>query len=127
MTALLARVPRSAVRHQNGRLEEVDLDAVEPADRLLVRQGDIVPVDGTVAEGVAALDQSALTGESMPVQHRADDAVMSGSTNVGDAFDLLAPAARRRAPMRGSSVWWRRHSARARRWRGSPTATPWCS
>ena len=91
MTALLARVPRSAVRHQNGRLEEVDLDAVEPADRLLVRQGDIVPVDGTVAEGVAVLDQSALTGESMPVQHRADDAVMSGSTNVGDAFDLLAP------------------------------------
>jgi heavy metal translocating P-type ATPase len=90
MTALLARVPRSAVRHQNGRLEEVDLDAVEPADRLLVRQGDIVPVDGTVADGVAVLDQSALTGESLPVQRRTGDAVMSGSTNVGDAFDLLA-------------------------------------
>jgi len=46
MTALLARVPRTAVRHRNGRLEEVELEAVEPGDRLLVRQGDVVPVDG---------------------------------------------------------------------------------
>ena len=43
MTALLARVPRSAVRHRSGELEEVDLDAIEPGDRLLVRQGDVVP------------------------------------------------------------------------------------
>ena len=90
MTALLARVPRTAVRHRNGRLEEIELDAVEPGDRLLVRQGDVVPVDGTVVEGLAVLDQSALTGESMPVQQRIDDAVMSGSTNVGAAFDMLA-------------------------------------
>src|ERR1700694_4584298 len=46
MTALLARVPRTAVRYRNGRLEEVDLDAIEPGDRLLVRKGDVVPVDG---------------------------------------------------------------------------------
>ncbi len=90
MTALLARVPRTAIRHRNGRLEEVDLDAIEPGDRLLVRQGDVVPVDGTVVEGLAVLDQSALTGESMPVQQRFNDAVMSGSTNVGAAFDMLA-------------------------------------
>jgi heavy metal translocating P-type ATPase len=90
MTALLARVPRTAVRHRNGRLEEVDLDAIEPGDRLLVRQGDVVPVDGTVVEGLAVLDQSALTGESMPVQQRINDAVMSGSSNVGAAFDMLA-------------------------------------
>jgi len=90
MTALLARVPRTALRHRNGQLEEIDLDAVIPGDRLLVRQGDVVPVDGTVADGVAVLDQSALTGESLPVQHRSGDAVMSGTTNVGDAFDLAA-------------------------------------
>ena len=65
------------------------LDAIAPGDRLLIRQGDVVPVDGTVAEGVAVLDQSALTGESMPVQHE-PARPMSGSTNVGDAFDLLA-------------------------------------
>src|ERR1700730_4519788 len=44
MTALLARVPRKAIRHRNGTLEEVDLDKIEPGDRLLVRQGDVVPV-----------------------------------------------------------------------------------
>ena len=90
MTALLARVPRTAVRHNKGRLEEINLDAIEPGDRLLVRQGDVIPVDGTVAEGLAVLDQSALTGESIPVQQRIHDAVMSGSTNVGAAFDMLA-------------------------------------
>jgi len=90
MTALLARVPRAALRHRDGRLEEVALDLVLPGDRLLVRLGDVVPVDGTVAEGVAVLDQSALTGESLPIQQGAGQPVMSGSTNVGEAFDLLA-------------------------------------
>ncbi len=90
MTALLSRVPRTAVRHRDGQLEEVALELIVPGDRLLVRQGDVVAVDGTVAEGVAVLDQSALTGESLPVQRRIGEAVLSGSTNVGDAFDLLA-------------------------------------
>jgi heavy metal translocating P-type ATPase len=90
MTALLSRVPRSAVRHRNGRLEEVALDLILPGDRLLVRRGDVVPVDGTVAESVAVLDQSALTGEALPVQQGIGQPVMSGSTNVGEAFDLTA-------------------------------------
>jgi heavy metal translocating P-type ATPase len=90
MTALLARVPRTAVRHRDGQLEEVALDLVVPGDRLLIRQGDVVPVDGTLAEGVAVLDQSALTGESLPVQLKPGEPILSGSTNVGDAFDLTA-------------------------------------
>lgn len=90
MTAILARVPRTAVRHGIGRLEEISLEAIVPGDRLLIRQGDVVPVDGTVASGVAVLDQSALTGEPIPVQQRAGDEVMSGSTNAGEAFDLFA-------------------------------------
>lgn len=91
MTELLARVPRTAVRHRTaGGLEEVGLDLIVPGDRLLIRQGDVIPVDGTVANGLAVLDQSALTGESIPVQQRAGDDVMSGSTNVGEAFDLTA-------------------------------------
>ena len=95
MTTLLSRVPRTAVRHRDGQLEEVALDLIAAGDRLLVRRGDVVPVDGTVAEGVAVLDQSALTGESLPVQLRTGDVVLSGSTNAGDAFDLAAtrPAA----------------------------------
>ncbi|CAN5377357.1 heavy metal translocating P-type ATPase [soil metagenome] len=90
MTALLARVPRTAMRHRDGQLEEIGLEMVMPGDRLLMRQGDVIPVDGTVGLGVAVLDQSALTGESMPVQRKAGDDVMSGSTNVGEAFDLVA-------------------------------------
>jgi heavy metal translocating P-type ATPase len=89
MTALLARVPRSALRHRDGSLEEVALDLVIPGDRLLVRQGDVVPVDGTV-ESVAVLDQSTVTGEALPVQFKAGEAALSGSTNVGEAFDLTA-------------------------------------
>jgi heavy metal translocating P-type ATPase len=90
MTALLARAPRLAVRHRNGTLEQVAIEAIVPGDRLVVRRGDVVPVDGVVAAGLAVLDQSALTGESLPVELTAGGSVMSGSTNVGDAFDLTA-------------------------------------
>ena len=90
MTALLDRVPRTAMRHRNGELEEVGLESIVPGDRLFVRQGDIVPVDGAVVAGLAVLDQSALTGESLPVQQTTGESVMSGSTNVGEAFDLTA-------------------------------------
>lgn len=88
MTALLARVPRTAVRHVAGGLEGVPLDLIMPGDRLLIRQGDVIPADGVVASALAALDQSALTGEAIPVQYHAGDEVMSGSTNAGEAFDL---------------------------------------
>ena len=88
MTALLARVPRTAIRHRDSGLEEVALDLIVPGDRLLVRQGDVVPADGVVASGLAVLDQSALTGEPIPVQQRTGEEVMSGSANAGDAFDL---------------------------------------
>jgi heavy metal translocating P-type ATPase len=89
MSLLLARAPRYAMRHRNGGLEEVPIDAIEPGDRLLIRRGDIVPVDGTVAAGDVLLDQSALTGESLPVRFGAGAEVMSGSTNAGEAFDLI--------------------------------------
>lgn len=90
MTALLARVPRSAMRYRDGGLEEVAIEVIEPGERLLIRQGDVVPVDGAVTAGVAVLDQTALTGEAMPVRLAAGEPVLSGSTNAGDAFDLRA-------------------------------------
>src|SRR5258708_34950266 len=83
MTALLARVPHTAVRQRNGRLEEVDLDVIEPDDRLVVRKSDVVPVDAAGIEGLGVLGQSALTGESIPVQQKVGDSVMSRATNVG--------------------------------------------
>ncbi|MCF8487166.1 MAG: heavy metal translocating P-type ATPase [Rhodobacteraceae bacterium] len=88
MSDLLSRVPRTATRHKNGALEEVPLDDIAPGDLLLIRQGDVAPVDGTVQSDSAMLDQSALTGESMPLRMNRDQDVMSGSTNAGEAFDL---------------------------------------
>jgi cation transport ATPase len=102
MTALLARAPRTAMRHRDDRLEEVALEASVPGDRLVIRRGDMVPVDGAVAQGVALLDESALTGEALPVRHDRGGAVMSGPVDVG----------RSRAWSRGSACrsrgwWWR--------------------
>ncbi|MFU8825151.1 heavy metal translocating P-type ATPase [Yoonia sp.] len=90
MRNLLTRVPRTATRHLKGGLEEVPLDEIVPGDRLLIRQGDVVPVDGQVASAKAFLDTSALTGESMPVRLDHGSDAMSGSKNAGDAFDLIA-------------------------------------
>jgi heavy metal translocating P-type ATPase len=89
MTALLSRVPRSAQRYAEDSLETVALEDLAPGDRLLIRPGDVVPVDGGVSVGTALLDESAVTGEALPVEHRVGAAVMSGTTNAGGSFDLL--------------------------------------
>jgi len=90
MHTLLARVPRTATRHRNGGLEDIPLAAIAPGDRLLIRQGDVVPVDGIIAADTAFLDTSALTGEAMPVRLGAGAEALSGATNAGEAFDLVA-------------------------------------
>ncbi|UHC16955.1 heavy metal translocating P-type ATPase [Methylobacterium currus] len=92
MTALIARQPRTALREEGegARVQEVPLAALAPGDRILVRAGDVLPVDGRVAAGRAVLDLSSLTGESLPTVFEANAAVLSGSLNVGQAFTLLA-------------------------------------
>lgn len=90
MHELLSRVPRTATRHRNGGLEDVPLDDIEPGDRLLIRQGDVVPVDGVVASGAIFLDTSALTGELLPARLSRGAEAMSGSTNAGEPLDLTA-------------------------------------
>jgi heavy metal translocating P-type ATPase len=90
MHDLLSRVPRTATRHSDGALEEIRLDEIVPGDLLLIRQGDVAPVDGTVESERAVLDQSAMTGESMPIRLARGQEAMSGSTNAGEAFDLRA-------------------------------------
>lgn len=95
MTALLGRVPQRAMRYSGDRLEEVPISFLVPGDRLLIRQGEVVPVDGSIISGSAMLDQSVLTGESLPVERWPQDEVLSGSTSLGRAFDMqvLRPAA----------------------------------
>ncbi len=90
MRDLLSRVPRTAIRNRDGALEDVPLGDIEPGDLLLIRQGDVVPVDGAVASEAAFLDTSALTGESLPARLTRGAEAMSGSTNAGEPFDLTA-------------------------------------
>ena len=104
MTALLSRVPKTAMRYEDGDLAEVAIETIVAGDRILVRQGEVVPVDGTIARGDAVIDQSALTGESIPVQLAIGDEASSGGTNQGAAFDLVARRPRRKAPMPASSA-----------------------
>lgn len=91
MTALLDRAPRQANRCEaDGQIVTIPLDAVKANDRLLVRAGDVLPVDGTLVAGVVVLDEAALTGEPLPTRHEAGGRLRSGATNVGDAFELIA-------------------------------------
>lgn len=92
LAALLAHAPRRAHRYEDGELVTVDAARVEPGDRLLVKPGDIVPVDGVVQEGPAVLDETTLSGESRPVERQAGEPVRSGAVNAGGSFDLRATA-----------------------------------
>lgn len=89
MTALLGRVAFTAMRYRDHALEEVPIAMIRQGDRLLIRQGEVLPVDGHIVEGVAVLDLSALTGESIPKSLARGGEVLSGSTLVGAPFDLI--------------------------------------
>ena len=88
MNSLLGRAPKRALRYLDGHLAEVDIGQLAPGDRILVRQGEIVPADGKVESGKALLDQSIVTGESVPVYRKAGDDVLSGSSSLDMAFDM---------------------------------------
>ncbi|WP_043753642.1 heavy metal translocating P-type ATPase [Methylobacterium nodulans] len=90
MSALLARVPRTANLYEAEQLKAVPLESVRAGDRLLVRAGETVPVDGIVSGGTAVLDEAALTGESLPVTRARSERLRSGSINAGAPFDMAA-------------------------------------
>ena len=90
LTDLIARAPRRAVRIAGDALEEIGVADVRPGDGLLVRAGDTVPVDGTVDDASATLDESALTGEAGAVARGVGDRLRSGAVNAGGAFRMRA-------------------------------------
>ncbi len=115
--ALLELAPPTAIRiNDDGSEEEIDLGHVHLGDRLRVRPGEKVPVDGEVIEGHSSVDESMVTGEPIPVEKRAGDEVTGGTVNgtgglimtatrVGDAtllaqiVQMVAEAQRSRAPI----------------------------
>lgn len=94
MTALLGRVARTALRYHGETLEETPIEVIVPGDRLLIRSGEVVPVDG-IANEPAFLDEATLTGEPLPVERTTGAEVFSGTTSVGAPFAMTAtrPAA----------------------------------
>jgi Cu+-exporting ATPase len=89
--ALLDLAPKTARRvKDDGSDEEVALDTVQVGDRLRVRPGDKVPVDGSVLEGRSAIDESMVTGESMPVTKEKDSRVIGGTINKSGSFVMRA-------------------------------------
>jgi len=115
--ALLRLAPPTAHRlRADGSDEEIPLDQVRPGDRLRVRPGDKLPVDGVVLEGHSSVDESMLTGESLPVSKNPEDRVIGGTQNTSGSLvmraervgsetmlaqivELVAQAQRSRAPM----------------------------
>jgi Cu+-exporting ATPase len=89
--ALVALAPKTARRvRDDGGDEDVALEAVAAGDRLRVRPGEKIPVDGVVIEGRSAVDESMITGEAMPVTKAADDAVIAGTLNGSGGFVMRA-------------------------------------
>jgi len=89
--ALLDLAPKTARRvRPDGADEEVTLDQIGVGDRLRVRPGEKIPVDGEVVEGRASIDESMVTGESMPVTKQAGDTVVGGSINTTGSFVMQA-------------------------------------
>ncbi|MDF0512710.1 heavy metal translocating P-type ATPase [Agromyces sp. H3Y2-19a] len=92
LDALLTRSPQLAHRLEGDELVEMPVDRVVAGDVLLVRPSEIVPVDGELRSHEAAFDESSITGESVPVEKRAGDAVLSGSVNGQSAVEIRATA-----------------------------------
>ena len=90
---LVRRAPRWAYRYREGAVEQVAAETVRPGDRLAIRKGDVLPVDGVVDSELAVLDESAVTGEGLPKNRARGSSVLSGTVNVGPTFDLVAARA----------------------------------
>ena len=89
--ALLGLAPKTArLLYDDGSEEDIPLERVQPGNRLRVRPGEKVPVDGTVLEGASAVDESLVTGESLPVEKQGGDRVIGGTVNGTGSFVMRA-------------------------------------
>lgn len=83
---LIKLQPHTATRIRNGVQETLDVVQIQPGDLLMVRPGERIPLDGTLTEGDSYVDESMMTGESMPVHKQAGDEVVGGTLNAHGAF-----------------------------------------
>jgi heavy metal translocating P-type ATPase len=90
LTALLSRKPTVAHLLKAGKTVDVNVRQVHAGDRLEILPGEVVPVDCVITEGVSSFDESSLTGESLPVDKKETDQVLSGSINIEGAITVKA-------------------------------------
>ena len=90
LTALIERAPRIAHRRVGNELQEVAAEELFPGDVVVVRAGEVVPMDGVIVSTEAIIDESALTGEPLPVTVQTGGQARSGTANAGEAFELRA-------------------------------------
>src|SRR5437016_12068758 len=82
--------PRTAYVIREGSEEEVPVELVQVDDRLVVRPGERIPVDGTIVEGSSAIDESMITGESIPVEKRVGDTAIGATMNKSGLLKIRA-------------------------------------
>lgn len=92
ITKLMDLAPKTAILLRDGKEEEISVDEVANGDILIVKDGDTVPVDGRLLSGSASIDESAITGESIPVEKQAGDRVTGGTINQTGYFQMEATA-----------------------------------
>jgi heavy metal translocating P-type ATPase len=91
LSALLARAPTLAhLRTKDGEVVDIAIGGIKVNDELLVKPGEVVPVDAKIVEGASSFDESSLTGESLPVDHKTGDEILSGSVNGEQALVIRA-------------------------------------
>ena len=92
LKSLIDRAPRVAHRKTGESFEDVPIDKVAIGDGIIVRAGEVVPVDGQITSPNASLDESAVTGEPIPVTRFTGEAARSGAINAGETFEMRASA-----------------------------------
>ncbi|TIO04542.1 heavy metal translocating P-type ATPase [Mesorhizobium sp.] len=92
LKALTDRSPRVAHRKSAQGTDTISVDQVAIGDELLVRAGELLPVDGILLDALASLDESAVTGEPLTERRRAGDMLRSGTLNAGESFTMRASA-----------------------------------
>ncbi len=92
LKSLIDRAPRVAHRKTGGSFEDIPIDKVAIGDGIIVRAGEVVPVDGQITSLNASLDESAVTGEPIPVTRFTGEVARSGAINAGETFEMRASA-----------------------------------
>lgn len=90
LSALLARKPTKAHLLKGGKTTDVSVKQIHAGDKLVILPGEVVPVDCVIIEGTSSFDESSLTGESLPVDKKDGDEILSGSINIEGAITVKA-------------------------------------